>query len=75
VKVSIEDKWFCLFVSIGKERKKEQRTKKRKKSILYKYSAPKKHINKAREHFLLDRNEPNISYKNPKKLEMKVKGP
>lgn len=40
VKVSIKDKWFCLFVSIGKERK----NKEKKKSILYKYSVPKKDI-------------------------------
>jgi len=66
---------MVLFVCFNREGKKEQRTKKRKSPFYTRTVPQKRYINKAREHFLLDRNEPNISYKTPKKLEMKVTGP
>jgi len=67
---------MVLFVCFNREGKKERTKDKEKKEIHFiQVQCPKKHINKAREHFLLDPNEPNISYKNPKKPKMKVKGP
>jgi len=64
---------MVLFVCFNREGKKEQR--KEKIHFIQVQCPQKRYINKAREHFLLDPNEPNISYKTPKKPEMKVKGP